>query len=387
MVPRWLIVQSSGFRRPGNDRPCCLPVPGRVLRGSGWFRSDPEAIAFIRGTEGTLALRRVQQSRQRFCGDRAAALPPIHCKVISMEQTATGAPLVEMRGIRKSFPGVQASDGVDLRLERGEVLALLGENGAGKSTLMNILSGLYRQDSGDIFIAGRKVDIRSPKDASALGVGMVHQNFMLVDTMTVAENVVLGMPSLPFLPDMAQVKKAILDLGERYNMKVDPDAYIWQLSVGEQQRVEILKQLYRNAEILVLDEPTAVLTPQESQELNVVVGRMRDEGKSAIFITHKMDEVIAFSNRVMVLRKGKVVAEKMTAETDPKDLARMMVGREILFRIEKSPFQPGAAVLELRDVCADDERGLPALRDLSLVVRSGEIVGIAGVAGTGQREL
>ncbi|MBU0928082.1 MAG: ABC transporter ATP-binding protein [Spirochaetes bacterium] len=304
-----------------------------------------------------------------------------------MEETANGAPLVEMRGICKSFPGVKASDGVDLRLERGEVLALLGENGAGKSTLMNILSGLYRQDSGEVFLRGRKVDIRSPRDAATLGIGMVHQNFMLVDTMSVAENVVLGMPGLPFVPDMASVKRSILELGARYNMNVDPDAFIWQLSVGEQQRVEILKQLYRKAEILVLDEPTAVLTPQESKELNAVVKRMQAEGKSAVFITHKMDEVMAFSDRVMVLRKGKVVAEKTTKETDPKDLARMMVGREILFHIEKAPFEPGAVVLELKDVCADDERGLPALRGLSLSVRAGEILGIAGVAGNGQREL
>lgn len=304
-----------------------------------------------------------------------------------MTETASETPLVEMRGICKSFPGVRASDEVDLRLERGEVLALLGENGAGKSTLMNILSGLYRQDSGDVFIRGEKVDIRSPRDAADLGIGMVHQNFMLIDTMTVAENVVLGMPSLPFVPDMAVVKRSILELGERYNMTVDPDAYIWQLSVGEQQRVEILKQLYRNAEILVLDEPTAVLTPQESHELNDVVKRMQAEGKSAVFITHKMDEVMAFADRVMVLRKGRVVAEKTTRDTDPKDLARVMVGREVLFHIEKGPFEPGAVVLELKDVCADDERGLPALRELSLSLRAGEILGIAGVAGNGQREL
>ena len=304
-----------------------------------------------------------------------------------MTETASETPLVEMRGICKSFPGVQASDNIDLHLDRGEVLALLGENGAGKSTLMNILSGLYRQDSGDVFIRGRKVDIRSPRDAADLGIGMVHQNFMLVDTMSVAENVILGMASLAFVPDMAAVKRSILELGERYNMKVDPDAFIWQLSVGEQQRVEILKQLYRKAEILVLDEPTAVLTPQESHELNDVVKRMQAEGKSAVFITHKMDEVIAFSDRVMVLRKGKVVAEKTTRETDPKDLARVMVGREILFHIEKAPFSPGAVVLELKDVCAEDERGLPALRELSLQLRTGEILGIAGVAGNGQREL
>jgi len=308
-------------------------------------------------------------------------------KVIRMDASEPAVPLVEMRGIRKSFPGVLACDGVDLRLGRGEVLALLGENGAGKSTLMNVLAGLYRPDEGEIRIGGRIVEIRSPRDAAAHGVGMVHQNFMLVDTMTVAENVVLGMSGLPLVPDMAAVKRSVLELAERYGLKVDADAYVWQLSVGEQQRVEILKQLYRNAEILVLDEPTAVLTPQESVELNAVVQRMKGEGKSAVFITHKMEEVMTFSDRVMVLRKGKVVVEKVTSKTSPRELARLMVGREVLFRVEKRPFEPGAVVLELRDVRALDDRGLPALRDLSLKVRSGEILGIAGVAGNGQREL
>ncbi len=304
-----------------------------------------------------------------------------------MDASEPAVPLVEMRGIRKSFPGVLACDGVDLRLGRGEVLALLGENGAGKSTLMNVLAGLYRPDEGEIRIGGRAVEIRSPRDSAAHGVGMVHQNFMLVDTMTVAENVVLGMPGLPLVPDMAAVKRSVLELAERYGLRVDADAYVWQLSVGEQQRVEILKQLYRNAEILVLDEPTAVLTPQESVELNAVVQRMKAEGKSAVFITHKMEEVMTFSDRVMVLRKGKVVVEKVTSKTSPQELARLMVGREVLFRVEKRPFEPGAVVLELRGVCALDDRGLPALRDLSLKVRAGEIVGIAGVAGNGQREL
>ncbi len=295
--------------------------------------------------------------------------------------------LVEMRGIRKSFPGVQASDGIGLTLARGEVLALLGENGAGKSTLMNILAGLYRPDAGEIHIRGERVRIESPRDAAALGIGMVHQNFMLVDSMTVAENVVLGQRGLPFVPDLRAVKRRILELSARYNLSVDPEAYIWQLSVGEQQRVEILKLLYREADILILDEPTAVLTPQESEELSAVVHRMRGEGKAAIFITHKMEEVMTFSDRVMVLRRGRVVAEKTTADTDPKELARLMVGREVLFRVEKAPFTPGEPVLELRGVSATDDRGLPALRGISLSCRAGEILGIAGVAGNGQREL
>jgi ABC-type uncharacterized transport system ATPase subunit len=295
--------------------------------------------------------------------------------------------LVEMRSIRKSFPGVQASDDVSLALDGGEVLALLGENGAGKSTLMNILAGLYRPDSGEILVRGERVRISSPRDAAALGIGMVHQNFMLVDSMSVAENVVLGMKGLAFVPDMKAVKAGVRELSERYNLRVDPEAYIWQLSVGEQQRVEILKLLYRRAEILVLDEPTAVLTPQESHELSAVVRRMKDEGKSAVFITHKMEEVMTFSDRVMVLRKGKVVVEKRTADTDPRELARLMVGREILFCIDKTPFAPGAAVLELEGVRAQDERGLPALDGVDLELRAGEILGIAGVAGNGQREL
>ncbi|MCX7024607.1 MAG: ABC transporter ATP-binding protein [Spirochaetes bacterium] len=303
------------------------------------------------------------------------------------EQHESGSFLVEMRGISKSFPGVQASDGIDLRLRYGEVLALLGENGAGKSTLMNILSGLYRPDSGEILVGGRHVTISGPRDAAALGIGMVHQNFMLVDTMTVTENVVLGIRDLAFIPDMAEIKRGILELSERYNLKVEPDAFIWQLSVGEQQRVEILKLLYRNAEILILDEPTAVLTPQEAQELNHVVKRMKGEGKSAVFITHKMEEVMSFSDRVMVLRKGKVVAGKDTKDTNPRDLAKLMVGREVLFQLDRKPFAPGSTVLELRDVCARDERGLPALSGVSFMIRAGEILGIAGVAGNGQREL
>jgi len=299
----------------------------------------------------------------------------------------TMQPKVEMRGISKSFPGVQANDCVDLVLHRGEVLALLGENGAGKSTLMNILCGLYRPDEGEILIDGKPASIHSPRDAQKYGIGMVHQNFKLVDSMTVLENIILGLEQEPFIIDLKKVRDALLALSERYHLKVDPSASIWQLSVGEQQRVEILKLLYRNAEILILDEPTAVLTPQESRELARVVHAMREEGKAAIFITHKMEEVMEFSDRVMVLRKGKVVAEARTADTNPQELARMMVGREILFSIEKKPFNPGPVVLSLDHVSALGDRGLPALRDVSLSLRAGEILGIAGVAGNGQREL
>ncbi|MEW6550460.1 MAG: ATP-binding cassette domain-containing protein, partial [Spirochaetota bacterium] len=222
-----------------------------------------------------------------------------------MEQPAP-RPLVELRSVTKSFPGVLANDCVDLALYPGEVLALLGENGAGKSTLMNILCGLYRQDSGEIHLRGEKVQIHSPKDSRRLGIGMVHQNFKLVDSMTVLENIILGMEEQKFVPDMRKVKADVLALAQRYNLKVEPEASIWQLSVGEQQRVEILKLLYRKADILILDEPTAVLTPQESHELAKVVHSLRAEGKSAVFITHKMEEVMSFSDRVVVLRKGKV---------------------------------------------------------------------------------
>ncbi len=296
-------------------------------------------------------------------------------------------PILEMKGITKRFPNVVANDRVDLELYPGEVLALLGENGAGKSCLMNVLAGLYRADEGEIFIQGKRVEITSPRDAMLLGIGMVHQNFMLVDTMTVAENIILGMSDLPFVPDMENVRGLIVELSERYNLQVDPESYIWQLSVGEQQRVEILKLIYRGAEILILDEPTAVLTPQESKELNRVLHQMTREGKSAIFITHKMEEVIAFSHWVRVLRRGRLVTVKKTGETNPRELARLMVGRDVLFRLEKKPPNPGDVVLELKDVQAVDDKGLLALKGISLKVRSGEILGIAGVAGNGQKQL
>ncbi len=306
---------------------------------------------------------------------------------MTLSRDGTKTAIVDMRGITKHFPGVLAIDHVDCELFPGEVLALLGENGAGKSTLMNILAGLYRPDEGEIYLRGKRAEIRSPRHASALGIGMVHQNFMLVETMTVAENTILGMEGLRFIPDMNEVTRGINELSERYNLQVDPNAYIWQLSVGEQQRVEILKLLYRGAEILILDEPTAVLTPQESDDLNRVIGQMIKEGKSAIFITHKMEEVMTFSEWVRVLQRGRLVSVKKTAETDPQELARLMVGREVLFRLEKKPFEIGHTVLELREASADDDKGQPALRKSTFKIHSAEILGIAGVAGNGQREL
>ncbi len=304
-----------------------------------------------------------------------------------MSEGRTREPILRMTGITKRFPGVLANDHVDLELHEGEVLALLGENGAGKSTLMNVLCGLYRPDEGAIAVRGDRVDIQSPRDAYDLGIGMVHQNFMLVETMTVAENVVLGLEGLSFQPELRRVKRRLEELGEQYGLKVDPDAHIWQLSVGEQQRVEILKLLYRDVDILILDEPTAVLTPQEVDDLVEVLRRVVREGKAAVFITHKLREVMMFSDRVTVLRGGKNVATRSTSETSPEELARLMVGRDVLFQLEKSTCELGVPVLEIEDLRALNDKGLPALRGVSLTVRAGEIVGIAGVAGNGQREL
>ena len=304
-----------------------------------------------------------------------------------MSETGTPEPILRMTGITKRFPGVLANDRISLEVYEGEVLALLGENGAGKSTLMNVLCGLYRPDEGAIYVNGHPTEIHSPRDAYELGIGMVHQNFMLVETMTVAENVVLGLQGLAFRPDLAEVARRLQDISAHYGLEVDSDAYVWQLSVGEQQRVEILKLLYRGAEILILDEPTAVLTPQEVEDLVRILRRLISEGKAAIFITHKMNEVMMFSDRVTVLRQGQVTATLSTSETTPQELARLMVGREVLFRLEKEPCQPGVPVLEVEELEALNDKNLPALRGVSLTVRAGEIVGIAGVAGNGQREL
>lgn len=295
--------------------------------------------------------------------------------------------VLEMCGITKAFPGVIANDKVDLELFKGEVLALLGENGAGKSSLMNVLIGLYRPDSGEIFVNGEKVHIHSPKDSIELGIGMIHQNFKLIDTMTVVENVVLGEADLRFVPDMKKAAARIREISDHYNLKVDPGRYVGELSVGERQRVEILKLIYRGAEILILDEPTAVLTPQESDELYRTIRQMTSEGKSAIFITHKMEEVIRFSDWVRVLKKGKLVAVKKTAETNPAELATLMVGREVLFCIEKKDFKPGETVLQIKDVSAAGLEGINVLNDINLSIHKGEILGIAGVAGNGQVEL
>lgn len=304
------------------------------------------------------------------------------------------APLaVELRGITKRFPGVLANDNVDLTLRIGEIHALLGENGAGKSTLMSALCGLYQPDEGMIFLDGgqagelQPVLIASPRDAIERGIGMVYQHFKLVQTQTVAENIILGLKGTPFRLDLAAVKKRVDELAEQYHLPVDADAYIWQLSVGEQQRVEILKLLYRGAQILILDEPTAVLTPQESAELGRTMKHMAEEGKSIIFISHKLDEVMAFADRVTVLRDGTDVATVDIGDTSKSDLATLMVGREVLFHIEKEVTDFEEVIVRLENIKAENDRGLPALREISLEIKAGEVLGIAGVAGNGQREL
>lgn len=295
--------------------------------------------------------------------------------------------VVSMRGIVKRFPGVVANDHVDFEARAGEVHALLGENGAGKTTLMNILYGIYRPDAGEIYLKGRRAAIRSPRDAIMLGIGMVHQHFMLVYPHTVAENIVLGLSSSSFLFPAREVRERLQEFSERYGLRVDPEARIWQLSAGEQQRVEIIKALYRGADVLILDEPTTMLAPGEVGELFATLRRMADEGRTIIFITHKLDEVMAISDRVTVLRRGRVVATRNTAETDKRELTRMMVGREVLFHLERKPARKGEVVLEVEGLHTLNDKGLPALKNVSFALRGGEILGIAGVAGNGQREL
>ncbi len=308
------------------------------------------------------------------------------------EITTDEIPVVRMVNITKHFPGVLANDQVDLTLHRGEVLALLGENGAGKSTLMNMLVGLYQADSGgEIYVKGELADINSPQDSMALGIGMIHQEFMLVGNMSVAENIVLGMKDLPFVPPMAEIREKITELSKRYGLQVYPDKIIQDLSVGEQQRVEILKLLYRGADILILDEPTAVLTPGEARDLNEILKKMLAEGKSAIFITHKMDEVMEFSHTVQVLRRGKSVSVCSTKSIKRvQDLANMMVGRDVLFSLERGPYNPGGDVkVEVKELLAlPVGGGKPVLDNISFSIRGGgEILGIAGVAGNGQQQL
>jgi len=298
------------------------------------------------------------------------------------------APALEARGIVKAFPGIVANDDVDFDVHTGEIHALLGENGAGKSTLMNILSGLYRPDAGQILLDGTPVTFGAPREAIAAGIGMVHQHFTLVPSQTVTENVLLGLRTPRFLLRPKRSEAEIADLAERFGLRVDPRAKIWQLSVGEQQRVEILKMLYRGARILILDEPTAVLAPQEVDDLIRTLRSMTEAGRSVVFISHKLAEVLAVADRITVMRRGKVTAAGIPAAgTTKADLASRMVGRTVLERLERTPFQPGPVVLSVQGVYADGDRGVPALKDATLEVRAGEIVGIAAVAGNGQTEL
>jgi simple sugar transport system ATP-binding protein len=297
-------------------------------------------------------------------------------------------PLLELSGITKRFPGVVANDGVDFDLAHAEVHALLGENGAGKSTLMNILYGLYHPDEGQIRLNGKRVLMRSPHDAIDNGIGMVHQHFMLIPVMTVAENIVLGTEPTqgPFL-NLKEAEERVERLSDHYGLAVRPDARVESISVGMQQRTEILKALFRGAHILILDEPTAVLTPQEAEELFTILRSLKGDGVSIIFITHKLNEVLEIADRVTVLRRGKTVETIPREGATEEGLARLMVGREVLLRVEKPPAKPGAPALVVEDLNVLDERGLPAVRGVSLNVASGEIVGIAGVDGNGQSEL
>jgi general nucleoside transport system ATP-binding protein len=298
-------------------------------------------------------------------------------------------PVLELRGITKQFPGVLANDHVDFDLRRGEVHALLGENGAGKSTLMNILYGLYQPDEGQILVKGEPVRFHSPKDAINRGIGMVHQHFMLIPVMTVAENIVLANEPTRagLLLDTNAADRRVRELSRSFNFAIDPDARVEEITVGQQQRVEILKALYRHADILILDEPTAVLTPQESNELFEILRTLTREGMSVIFITHKLNEVLEIADRITVVRRGKRIDTVDRQGATEEGLARMMVGREVLLRVDKPASDPGDPLLTVDDLHVFDDRGLEAVRGVSFEVRGGEIVGIAGVDGNGQTEL
>jgi len=306
-----------------------------------------------------------------------------------MEKNQGSNKVIQMRQIVKQFPGVLANDHVDFDLNEGEIHALLGENGAGKTTLMNILYGLYQPDEGEVLLRDKKVSFRSAFDAISHKLGMVHQHFMLVDSFTVAENIVLGQrsPREPILENPKTIQARISEISDRYGLQVDPEALVWQLSVGEQQRVEILKSLYRGADVLIFDEPTAVLTPQEFEGMKYILANLREQGHSIVFIGHKLAEVLSISDRITVMRDGQVVGTVQTEDATEDTLATMMVGRTLQASIPKQDFNPGETQLKLEKINVDDNRGLPALKDLSLQVRAGEIMGIAGVAGNGQSEL
>ena len=294
--------------------------------------------------------------------------------------------VIEMLGIRKEFPGIVANDDIYLRVEEGEIHAILGENGAGKSTLMSILFGLYKADKGVIKVRGKEVSIKSPNDAYALGIGMVHQHFQLVHNFTVAENIILGKEG-GFVYDIKKASRKIKEISERYGLQIEPDMVIEDITVGMQQRVEILKMLYRDADILIFDEPTAVLTPQEIDELIQIMKNLAKEGKSIILITHKLDEIKRTAKRCTVIRRGKFIGEVDVASTSAQEMAAMMVGRPVSFVVEKEKREPGEVMLEVKDLNVRNNKGVLGVKDFSLAIRSGEIVGIAGVDGNGQTEL
>ena len=296
--------------------------------------------------------------------------------------------VIEMKGITKIFPGTIANDNVDFDLLKGETHVLLGENGAGKTTLMNILYGLYQPEKGKIFVRGKEVKITNPNEAIKLGIGMVHQHFMLVHNFTVTENIVLGTePRKGLKLDISKARKDVKEIADKYGFNVDPDAVIEDISVGQQQKVEILKALYRGAEILILDEPTAVLTPQEIEELGQIIKNLEAEGKSVILITHKLKEVMSMSDRVTIIRRGKVTGSVKTSETNIDELAELMVGRKVNLVVEKKEANIRGEILRIENLTATDHRGIKAVEDLSLTVNGGEILGIAGVDGNGQTEL
>ncbi|GAP21162.1 ABC transporter ATP-binding protein [Leptolinea tardivitalis] len=296
--------------------------------------------------------------------------------------------VLEVKGITKKFPGVLANDHVDFNLRKGEIHALLGENGAGKSTLMNIIYGLTSPDDGEILINGKATHFHSPKDAIACGIGMVHQHFMLVPVFTVAENIMLGSEKLRNgVLDIVQVNKDLKELSTQYGLEIDPTSLVHDLPVGIQQRVEIIKALYRKAEILILDEPTAVLTPQEVEDLFIIIRKLVDQGISVIFITHKLKEVLSIADRITVMRGGKVIATDDPKQTNEQALASQMVGRTVILKVDKTPAKPGDVVLSVKDLHVQDDRKIETVRGVSFEVRKGEILGIAGVQGNGQTEL
>lgn len=294
---------------------------------------------------------------------------------------------LEMKGISKSFIGVKANQNVDLTIHGGEILGLLGENGAGKTTLMNILYGLYLPDEGHVLINGEEIRLRNPKDSMHAGIGMIHQHFMLIQKHTVLENISLGYEEAPFFFPQKYMRKKIREYSLRFGLEVDPDKKIWELSAGEQQRVEILKALFRNADLLIMDEPTSVLTPQEAVDLFAILRKMISQGHSVILISHKLEEIMDICHSVMVMRKGVVTGSARIADVTQKDLARMMIGRDISSCYDKVEQKPGDTILEIRNLQVNSDQNLPIVQDLSFTLQKNEILGIAGVSGNGQREL